>query len=331
MRKLLIGILIIALLVLAGYMLVDRVQIADLEILGIEAIVNKNNALDEKILSATKLATVTYQSKIDTLDSANKKLQQEKQAYENYIATDAEGGVVSQIQSYEVEYLWTKIGNYAKREGVVLKMDVEVNNAILGTYNLNFTVAGTYVGITEFIYDLDNDSSLLFKVESFKLVPNSGDSLVATFKCKDISINIDSQSVSGTGSGSDSTNSESSSSSIDAAEDVYNKAQDTIENVDLSEAVKAVHNDKFKAYEGTRISGAKVNALLSTALIHNNSEKEQGTNEYVTVTVKEANKTVSTISSTSTAITKVDTSNYYKVECIYTNEYITAINVTKIN
>ena len=158
MRKLLIGILIIALLVLAGYMLVDRVEIAGLEILGIQAIVDKNDALDQKILSATKLATVTYQSKLDTLQAANEKLQQEKTTYENYITSDAEGGTVSQIQSYEVEYLWTKIGNYAKREGVVLKMDVEVNNAVLETYNLNFTVAGTYVGITEFIYDLDNDS-----------------------------------------------------------------------------------------------------------------------------------------------------------------------------
>ena len=217
MRKLLIGILIIALLVLAGYMLIDRVKIADLEILGIQAIVDKNDSLDQKILSATKLATVTYQSKLDTLQSANEKLQQEKTTYENYIALDEEGGTVSQIQSYEVEYLWTKIGNYAKREGVVLKMDVEVNNAVLETYNLNFTVAGTYVGITEFIYDLDNDSSLLFKVESFKLLPNGSSSttttkednegatttqsnlpLVATFKCNDISINIDSKSVSGT-------------------------------------------------------------------------------------------------------------------------------------
>lgn len=220
MRKLLIGILIIALLVLAGYMLIDRVKIADLEILGIQAIVDKNDALDQKILSATKLATVTYQSKLDTLQAANEKLQQEKTTYENYITSDAEGGTVSQIQSYEVEYLWTKIGNYAKREGVVLKMDVEVNNAVIGTYNLNFTVAGTYVGITEFIYDLDNDSSLLFKVESFKLLPNGSSStttekddkednegttttqsdlpLVATFKCNDISINIDSKSVSGT-------------------------------------------------------------------------------------------------------------------------------------
>lgn len=202
MRKLLIGILIIVLLVLAGYMLIDRVSIGGLEILGIEAIVEKNDKLDQKILEATKLATVTYQGKLNTLNSANKKLQQEKQSYENYVAADNETGAVSQIQSYEVEYLWTKIGNYAKREGVVLKMDVAVNNAVLGTYDLNFTVTGTYVGITEFIYDLDNDSSLLFKVENFKLLPNSEEGiLVATFTCKDISINLDSSAISQTGDG----------------------------------------------------------------------------------------------------------------------------------
>lgn len=202
MRKLLIGILIIVLLVLAGYMLIDRVKIGSLEILGIEAIVDKNDDLDKKILDATKLSTVTYQGELDTLNSANKKLQQEKQQYENYIGGEQGTGAVSQIQSYEVEYLWTKIGNYAKREGVVLKMDVAVNNAVLGTYDLNFTVTGTYVGITEFIYDIDNDSSLLFKVENFKLLPNSEEGiLMSTFTCKDISINIDSSLVSETTNG----------------------------------------------------------------------------------------------------------------------------------
>lgn len=231
MRKLLIGILIIVLLVLAGYMLVDRVSIGSLEILGIEAIVEKNDKLEQKIIEATKLVTVTYQEKLNTLNSANKKLQQEKQSYENYVSADNGTGAISQIQSYEVEYLWTKIGNYAKREGVVLKMDVAVNNAVLKTYDLNFTVAGTYVGITEFIYDIDNDSSLLFKVENFKLLPNSSQTdtnekgneenkendknnekesanestseatLVATFTCKDISINLDSSAISQTGDG----------------------------------------------------------------------------------------------------------------------------------
>lgn len=200
MRKLLIGILIIVLLVLAGFMVIDRVSVGSLEILGIEAIVEKNDKLDQKILEATRLATVTYQEKLNILNSANKKLQQEKQGYENYVTSDNGTGAISQIQSYEVEYLWTKIGNYAKREGVVLKMDVAVNNAVLGTYDLNFTVTGTYVGITEFIYDIDNDSSLLFKVESFKLLPNTEDEvLVATFTCKDISINIDSSSISQSG------------------------------------------------------------------------------------------------------------------------------------
>lgn len=220
MRNLLIGILIIVLLVLAGYMLMERVNIGNLEILGIEAIAEKNDELDQKILDGTKLATVTYKETLDTLDSANRQLQQEKQAYENYVSTDNGTGAVSQIQSYEVEYLWTKIGNYAKREGVILKMDVAINNAVLGTYDLNFNVTGTYVGITEFIYDLDNDSSLLFKVENFKLLPNAQETtqkqeqkeekedsenesttqtnstLVATFTCKDISINIDSSSIS---------------------------------------------------------------------------------------------------------------------------------------
>ena len=57
-----------------------------------------------------------------------------------------------------------------------------------GTYDLDFTATGSYICITDFVSAIENDSTLGFKIEEFKLVP-SGSDLQATFTCKDISIN----------------------------------------------------------------------------------------------------------------------------------------------
>ena len=57
------------------------------------------------------------------------------------------------------------------------------------TYNLRFTVNGSYISITDFISDIENDSTLGFKIEEFKMVPGTSTSdLKATFVCKEIAI-----------------------------------------------------------------------------------------------------------------------------------------------
>ena len=55
------------------------------------------------------------------------------------------------------------------------------------TYNLRFTATGSYISITDFISAIENDSTLGFKIEEFRMVP-SGSDLQATFVCKDIAI-----------------------------------------------------------------------------------------------------------------------------------------------
>ena len=86
-----------------------------------------------------------------------------------------------------------------------MKMDLSASNiGTKGMYNLNFTVKGQYLGIADFIHDIENDSRLGFKIENFKLLPGESESkegekdtntLVGTFICKDISINIDAANV----------------------------------------------------------------------------------------------------------------------------------------
>ena len=60
-------------------------------------------------------------------------------------------------------------------------------------YDLHFTLTGSYVSISEFIAAIENDSSLNFKIEDFRLNPTkeSTETLEAQFVVKEISVKTD--------------------------------------------------------------------------------------------------------------------------------------------
>ena len=64
--------------------------------------------------------------------------------------------------------MWTIIGNYATKNGVKLTLDIKSTNTS-DVYDLNFKVQGKYVGITDFIYNLEDDDELKFEISDFKI------------------------------------------------------------------------------------------------------------------------------------------------------------------
>lgn len=190
MKKLLILVLITLLLILTLFIGIKGVTMGPITILGIQGIQEKNSELDQKIQEAAKLTEKTYAQTVSEVNSNAKKLKEEKQNYQDMtaISSDGETQAVNQIEKYEIETLWVKLGNHATSEGVVMKMDVTSGSSgAQDSYNLNFTVTGGYVQIEDFISSIENDSTLGFKIEEFKMAP-SGNDLQATFVCKDIPI-----------------------------------------------------------------------------------------------------------------------------------------------
>jgi len=57
-------------------------------------------------------------------------------------------------------------------------------------YDLTFTANGSYIGIALFISALENDSSLEFKIENFKMIPATDNGLQATFTVKNVPIRL---------------------------------------------------------------------------------------------------------------------------------------------
>ena len=163
MKKLLILILI-ALLVLLGYFIIIQGVGTEgsLQILGIKGKQNTQSFEDAK------------------------------KRYEDNVIINEGGEVETLSKPYDIETLWVRLGNHATSQGANIQ-EMKVNNSTTGaegTYDLDFTVTGSYICITDFISAIENDSTLGFKIEEFNMRP-SGSELQATFTCKDISINKD--------------------------------------------------------------------------------------------------------------------------------------------
>lgn len=172
MKKVLISILIVLIVILTFFVVFKNINIGEWKSKNINDIKNLNSELDQKINNAKQLNNQDYPNEVNKLDDSMEKLKIVKKKYQNkmeYVSGNVDLGGVS-IKNYKIERLWIALENYAKNENVELKLEV-VDAASKGLYDLNITVAGEYIGITDFIYDIEKDDTLGFKILNFKLTP----------------------------------------------------------------------------------------------------------------------------------------------------------------
>ena len=207
-KKILIAIIILILTVLGYLVLIKGFKIGNLEIKSISDIKANSEKLDSNIKLAEECVSITYPAEVDKVNNSIKKLKDTKERYMQKTKNDEIKDVgVAQIKYYEIDYLWAMLGNYATKEKIELTLDIGVANADEDIYNLNFTLTGSYMGITDFIYSIENDENLKFKIQKFELKPKvtekvndknevtektiDTNKLVATFSVLDIGITLD--------------------------------------------------------------------------------------------------------------------------------------------
>lgn len=174
MKKFLISILVILLLILTYFIILKNVTIATWKSKSINDIKNANNELNTQIDMAKQINNQEYPQSIEKLESSIRNLKVAKEKYEtklSYVSDNAELGVV-EIKEYKVERLWITLENYAKDNGLDLQLDL-LDTSTADKYDLNITLLGGYIGITDFIYDIEGDDTLGFKIQNFKLTPNT--------------------------------------------------------------------------------------------------------------------------------------------------------------
>lgn len=196
MRKILIIVLIVLLLITGYFMIFNGLNIIGVEVLSVFGIKDRSDALDRDLQTVSTLTSVDRPKAMADLNDSSKQLVIAKEEYNDKIlySTEEEIEQATQGIQFEMEYLWTKIGNHATKNGIVLKMEVKQSSSgVTNEYDLHFSATGSYVSISEFIASLENDSSLNFKIENTKVQPFEGntENLQAEFDVKEISIRID--------------------------------------------------------------------------------------------------------------------------------------------
>lgn len=137
-----------------------------------------------------------FEEKKNTLNSAVNKYNEVKARYEEL---SKEGKITNQnlynsVDLYDMDFLWTIIGNYATQKGIKLQLDFvrsSTATAVSSDYvmcDLNFTITGDYVAISDFIYNLEDDDQLKFEISNF-LMEKGGENLQATFTVKEVPLN----------------------------------------------------------------------------------------------------------------------------------------------
>ncbi len=196
MRKYLIMLLIVLLLVAGYFMMFEGVNVLGIQVLSIFQLKDKNNVLDSELQNVSVLTSVNQPAAMSELTESAKQLKIAKEEYNDKILYSSTESILAASQSrpYTTEYLWIRLGNHARENSINLKYELkQAASGVSGQYDIAFTVTGSYVSISEFISSLENDSSLNFKIENFKLLPNEGstDVLLATFNVNEISVNVD--------------------------------------------------------------------------------------------------------------------------------------------
>ena len=153
--------------------------------------------LDTLISQLVYVNETEYPSKKEKLSSAIKVYQDKKEEYEELqamVEQNASEEEISLVDIYDVDFLWTTIGNYGTEEGISLKFDIvksvtsTISSPDYTMCDLKFTISGDYIPITDFIYDIEDDSKLGFEISSFALA-RGGDNLQATFTVREVPIN----------------------------------------------------------------------------------------------------------------------------------------------
>lgn len=202
MKNILITVFSVLLTALIIICMAKGITIGQFQILSIPEIKTSSMELDKEIEELNNLKNVTYKKKLSDLQTATKKLTTAKQTYLDLasISSDTEIQQANQEQTYAMEFLWDKVGSYATQEGLALTWNV-VSSGVSNKYTLNFTITGSYIGIINYVYSLENDAELAFRIENFKVSSSTEDSVTATFSVSNIAIK--SESVTTTTSSSD--------------------------------------------------------------------------------------------------------------------------------
>lgn len=215
MRKIILAIILIISCVICFGVICYGFEIGPVKVNGYSTVASLSAKKTELLAKLNEKNVTEFNAKKDNLqkvvdDYNTKKAEYDRLVQEGKIDNNS---IHNTLDLYEIDYLWTKIGNYATKEDVELQIDLTksaTSTSISTEYimcDLTFNVTGEYIAITDFLFDLEGDDSLRFEINDF-VMQKGGQNLQATFIVKDVP--IDSKTLSSVPSASNAGYSSSS-------------------------------------------------------------------------------------------------------------------------
>ena len=215
MRKIILAIILIISCVICFGVICYGFEIGPIKVNGYSTVASLSAKKTELLAKLNEKNVTEFNAKKDNLqkvvdDYNTKKAEYDRLVQEGKIDNNS---IHNTLDLYEIDYLWTKIGNYATKEDVELQIDLTksaTSTSISTEYimcDLTFNVTGEYIAITDFLFDLEGDDSLRFEINDF-VMQKGGQNLQATFIVKNVP--IDSKTLSSVPSASNTGYSSSS-------------------------------------------------------------------------------------------------------------------------
>lgn len=170
---------------------------------------------DQVTASNDKLAAQqkTYDTTLKSVDTAESDFKKEKARYDSI--SDATLQIIKDAtteEKYDIEYVWVKLGNYAKANNLSIVLvepggSAAAQQPAAGTTNqqttsngatntttqttsgnnvLNVQVTGNYLNVSDFIFELENDKELRFKLDNISMEYVGSNNIKTTFAVKNL-------------------------------------------------------------------------------------------------------------------------------------------------
>jgi hypothetical protein len=229
MRKVVILLVLILSIIACYYVSVYGIDTDFFKVSSYEEVKSENKNLDTQISELNRKNTTEFEEKRTALTTAVKNYKDKKEQYEALVPSisqnvaDEDTSTADTAMPYDIEFLWTIVGNYATEEGIDINFTFTKSASSITTSSsdyytmadINFTISGTYNSVIEFIYDIEDDDRLGFEISSFKMV-KGGSGVKATFTVKSVPITSSNLTTFDTTTSSSSSSSEESSNSSTA-------------------------------------------------------------------------------------------------------------------
>lgn len=196
--KRLITFVSLIIIIFLGYALIkngfenDKFQIASYK-----TIENKSEALTKKLANYERKNQEEFETAKSNLDSTIKSYKNSKSKYEAIVeelsdvlnnpsdseqTAPTEEIIYSNQKTYDINYTNVILGNYAKENGVDMtyKLLADANTDTTSSVykyflaDIEFSVTGQYIDVSNFISDIENDENLAWEISNFSMGSGAG-------------------------------------------------------------------------------------------------------------------------------------------------------------